>query len=212
MITHAYGAGELVHIRVARPHVQYKCGCRAPLIPVQGRHISWHYRHLHETACDGETLLHETVKRAVLPRDIYGFECGCRYECSGSYVRTERSVVPGTVSDAVVYDDQDRPVCIVEVVVSHDISERAAEAYAKSGLSVIRLYPAWDAADPCGWTARAAWGTRGPCGLCAIRKRAARPVRGACATCGAPVIRRPSPYNPGRVTCVGCVERGLVAP
>jgi len=43
---------------------EFKClGCGNELIPVQGRHKVWHFRHKVDADCRGETWLHNTAKR-----------------------------------------------------------------------------------------------------------------------------------------------------
>ena len=147
-----------VHISDADHTAEYSClGCNRPLIPHLGDRLTHHFAHMSlDSDCNPETALHETSKYYIhsawvdavrLSRECSVCHETINLECVGSHFLLEYSAVPNTRSDLVLMGADDKPLCLVEVVVSHEIDPATIQRYAESRIPIVRVYPKWTGMD-----------------------------------------------------------------
>lgn len=153
--------GRAVPVSEARRGGNYSClGCGEPMIPKLGSVNAHHFAHRAAGKCDPNKALHETAKahveRLFLNARSRGELLDIQHACpecgttphtdmaAGDSLEFEKSVVPGTRSDIVVFRGG-RPHMIVEVVVTHDIDDNTRTAYEMSDILVVRVRPLWAA-------------------------------------------------------------------
>lgn len=66
----------------------------------------------------------------------------------GHTIDDERSVIPNTISDIVIFDESNNPYCIIEIVVTHNLDKKEGrntkQRYKDSGIPIILLKPTLD--------------------------------------------------------------------
>ena len=158
----AVADGRLTWIEDAQRGADYRCiGCKQRAVARQGSKNTWHFAHYAGADdCEPDGALHsaaQEVIRAALTRaaqrgEAYEVRLPCS-ACSklrpfplaepGLTVEAERSLVPHTRSDLVVYRPEQSPV-VIEVVVTHDLEPETASRYEDAGTTVFVVKPAWD--------------------------------------------------------------------
>ena len=147
----------LVAIKDAVHSTEHYCpGCNEVMIPVQGSILDWHFRHYSgRTECLDyrhnffQQSILDFFNQAVDTNHWYGVvlpcvSCGNVREIDlpstfGMWMGKERSVVPRTCSDLVIWNSEFRNEAglIIEIVRSSPMSEQTRDFYSASGIPVF---------------------------------------------------------------------------
>lgn len=136
------------------------CDCHCPicgknLIARKGNHVSHHFAHAEETACQGETVFHELGKLLLHERltidQSTGIatavewqcpECGGRHRGNLTAMATEVGLeqTVGPCRPDVVVMGQRRPMAFLEIVVSHEPEEEVRQYAARRRIPLFEFH------------------------------------------------------------------------
>ncbi len=156
-----YEAVDIEAAQRGRPHFCF--GCHREMVIKQGRKKRWHFAHkAGDGQCETDKTLHEAAKAFI----CQGFRCALatgaeyhvRYPCAlcdrspisvnvaveGASIASEKTVVEGTRSDVVVFQPNDSPMVIIEIVVTHDLESDTKQRYEAVNCPVVTVKPSWD--------------------------------------------------------------------
>ena len=156
-----YEAVDIEAAQRGRPHFCF--GCHREMVIKQGRKKRWHFAHkAGDGKCETDKTLHEAAKAFI----CQGFRCALatgaeyhvRYPCAlcdrspisvnvaveGASIANEKTVVEGTRSDVVVFQPNDSPMVIIEIVVTHDLESDTKQRYEAVNCPVVTVEPSWD--------------------------------------------------------------------
>ena len=154
----------VVKIETAERGQAYFClGCNELMIARKGQVNKHHYAHKASLPiCNSSNALHEAAKAAIVQGFLeatansaeycVSYPCDeCRKAIPVNVARDERSIaeevqaVPGTRSDLVIFRKEGQALCILEVVVTHDMEKQTQVRYREAGIPVIKIEPTWEA-------------------------------------------------------------------
>ena len=124
--------------------------------PVQGKDRAWHFRHLLDAEkCDPDSTLHQMAQRIVVQSFKSAVDTKQEYRltlvCSScgetamdhnaaspdaTIAAEDASLIAGTRPDLVIREADGR-VTVLEIVVTHDLEDKARTSYKASGIPVL---------------------------------------------------------------------------
>jgi ssDNA-binding Zn-finger/Zn-ribbon topoisomerase 1 len=158
-IPFAFRDGKLIHISEVESGTRHGgvCPeCQLPLVARKGAKNRHHFAHPAETSCNLESILHR-IGKALLYSEIEGAiaagrEIPVTWKCSrcgdhhkGNLLRKARSVrlehsFGVCRPDLVLFDEIDRPIVAIEVVVSHAPEEHAVQFLETEGIGLLEFH------------------------------------------------------------------------
>ena len=133
---------EVVRIEdVQRGRFHFCFSCRGEIVIRRGSKRRWHFAHKASfVQCEKYNALHEAAKaficqgfrRAVASRNVAG---------GGASIASEKTVVEGTHSDLAVFQPDDSPRVIIEIVVTHDFESDTEQKYKAANYPVVIVKP-----------------------------------------------------------------------
>ena len=163
----ALRAGELVHISTVESGRQPDCvcpGCKQPLVAKKGTIKQHHFAHDSGSQCNlesalhwiGKTLIHTGIQTALKE----GKPINLRWHCSECDDTHEANLLKQTTvaklechlgvarPDVLLADSDDKPVTVIEVIVSHPPEDAARSFYEEAGIPVVEVrLDTYDALD-----------------------------------------------------------------
>ncbi len=158
-IPYALRNGRLIHVSEVESgagHGGICPACSASLIAKKGSKMRHHFAHQPAATCNAETALHRTAK-ILLFEEIScaiseGREIPVSWKCSlcesphaGNLLKRARSIyLEHTLGpcrpDLTLFDEQSRPVAVIEVVVSHEPEEHVREFCTKHKIGLLEYH------------------------------------------------------------------------
>lgn len=147
-----------IHINDAERgrHCHSTCpSCGSPLIAKKGNKNTWHYAHLTNTQCKGETVLHKLGKRAVidlainkalltLPTHIKGNPSAIssyleKINPTERLINAHEEIARGHFVHDVIAQSENFEELVVEILVTHKKSNKDIALFKQEGKSVIEI-------------------------------------------------------------------------
>ena len=150
--------GQLVHVSTVPRGL--KCGCVCPVcketvVARKGEVMSHHFAHYRRGTCSPETVLHYLGKRLLHDRIVRhlaeGKKLPLRWNCPycpdthrGDLLKLARQVemevqLEGCRPDLVLWDGDEEPVAVLEMVVTHQPDENVLEYCEKRGVTLLQF-------------------------------------------------------------------------
>lgn len=157
-IPFAERGGRLIHVSGVPRGLECDCVCpvcKDPVVARKGEVVQHHFAHYPGSECTPETVLHQVGKRLLFQRIAAHLEKGrplpirwkctfCGEEHAGNLLKVARRVemertLEGCRPDLVLFDVEDGPVAIVEVVVTHSPDENVVNYCEQQGVRLVQF-------------------------------------------------------------------------